>query len=117
MSKNRLKLIGDRIRLAREGKGYTQASLGESLALSEAQVHQIEQGEISGELGLILQISTLLDCSIDYLLGVEPVELPLDEAELLDLYRSLPPGLPREYILNFLKSWASNKGFRKDIPK
>ena len=116
MTKNRLKLIGERIRLAREEKGYTQARLGDSLELSEAEVHQIEQGEISGELGLILQISTLLDCSIDYLLGVEPGGLQPDEAELLNLYRTLPPGLPRDYILNFLKSWTSNKGFRQDIP-
>ena len=117
MTKNRLKLIGERIRLAREEKGYIQIGLGESLGLSEAEVHQIEQGEISSELCIILQISTLLECSIDYLLGVEPGELQPDEAELLDLYRTLPTGLPREYILNFLKSWASNKGLRKDIPE
>lgn len=109
MSQDRLKLIGERIRLAREEKGYTQASLGEGLSLSAAEVHQFEQGQISSELCIILQISALLDCPIDYLLGLDPEGLRPDEAELLALYRKLPPGVPREYILNFLKSWADNK--------
>jgi transcriptional regulator with XRE-family HTH domain len=100
------KQVGERIRLAREQQGYSQAELGHDLGLSEAEVQHLEQGETPLILATLGNLCRALDCSLLYLLGIKGEELTPDEAELLEIYRTLPPGLPRDYVLTYLKSWG-----------
>jgi transcriptional regulator with XRE-family HTH domain len=109
MSEEIWKLIGERIRLAREQQGYTQAELGRRLELTEAEIQNIEQGEALLTLPTLLELGRTLNCSILQLLGIEAEEMTPDEAELIEMYRTLSPGLPRDYVITFLKSWVAHK--------
>src|SRR5262245_9306185 len=103
------KLVGERIKWAREQQGYTQAQLGDSLELADAEIQELEQGETPLYLATLGKLCRALDCSLVYLLDLKAEQLTPDEAELLEIYRLLPPGLPRDYVLNYLKSWGKPK--------
>lgn len=109
MDEETWRLIGERIRLTREQQGYTQAELGHKLGITEAEIQDIEQGETLLTLPTLLDLGRTLNCSILQLLGIEAEELTPDEAELLEMYRTLSPGLPRDYVITFLKSWVEHK--------
>src|SRR5215510_14755535 len=100
-----LRLVGERIKRARNEQALTQAELGFLLGLTEAEVDSLEQGEANMELDTFFDLAGALGYSILYFFGVDP-----DELNLLNLYRAIPSGLPRIYILKFLESWAEGKG-------
>ena len=100
-----LRLVGERIKHARNEQERTQAELALLLGLTEEEVDRLEQGGANLELHTLFKLSEALGYSILYFFGIES-----DELNLLDLYRAIPPGLPRIYILKFLESWAAGKG-------
>jgi transcriptional regulator with XRE-family HTH domain len=106
MKKDGLKSIGRRIKEAREQCGYSQSELGHYLGLKAEEIQAVERGERALDLALFLELEGILNCSTSQLLGSKVEELSTDEAELLELYRQTPSGLPRSYVLSFLQSWS-----------
>lgn len=107
MNKPDNKLIGNRIRSARISLNLTQAELAEYLGgMTQAAIQKMESGKQNMTLENIFKLSWILKRSIPYLLGVDTPGQSDDETELLELFRSLPDGLPREYLLISARAWA-----------
>lgn len=78
-------------------KGFTQKQLAQLLNLSSNIVCEWEKGRCEPSIDTLKRLSTLFDCSIDYLVGEENnnlitqnFSLPNNEQALLDNFRKLP---------------------------
>ena len=71
--------IGKRIALLRSQKGMTQEALAEKLNCSIKHVSHVERGVASFSLDLLIEVSSIFNCSLDYLVKGEeaPSELKL----------------------------------------
>lgn len=63
------KILGTKIKEARENKGYTQEELAERLNLSVQHVSVIERGKKSPRLETFINIANELEVDANYLLG------------------------------------------------
>ena len=61
------------IREARKAKGLTMKQLGAMLGVSESAMSQYETGKRRPDYELLLKLSEILDCSVDYLLRGDDV--------------------------------------------
>ena len=68
-----LKEFGKRMKEARNHKGLTQERLAELLGVDRLHVNRLENGAKACSIDLLIDISTLLDVSTDYLLKGTPV--------------------------------------------
>lgn len=82
------KLIGSRIREARQITGYTQPEVADLLEMSQPNVAKMEK-EGSLTINNLFKFANLFRVSIDYLLGVD-ISLTKNETEILAAYRALP---------------------------
>lgn len=123
MSDDLYKRIGERIRAAREKKGYTQAEVARVLGYTQTAVSKFERGEREISLVDLRKIANLLGQPMSYFLSLEE-ELRLSPAiaevltdlsvTVLPVYGPVPAGRPvfvmekpNEYIkvpTDFLKS-------------
>lgn len=86
---------GDRLRTARELRGYTQSELSELLNLGEKEIWRYENGKSKPIGETVAKIAEMLKVSTDYLLGmsdymnsdVDPSELSLSERHAIDAWR------------------------------
>lgn len=69
-------VIGSRIREKRLEKGLTQETLAEKLELSPEYVSKIENGRVEVNLKRLAQISLILECAIEYLVGGTVIDSP-----------------------------------------
>lgn len=60
--------VGQRVRLARQQRGLTQAELGALVDCSNNHMSHIESGQTKVSLTLLLKLSYALDCSLDFFL-------------------------------------------------
>lgn len=90
--------IGTRIKNRRKELGITQVDVKNATGISSGNMSEIENGNRLPSTPTLLQLSTLLQCSIDWILiGESPnlenssfSNLRDDEIELLTTYRKLP---------------------------
>jgi len=93
---NRQKVIGRRIRAAREAIGWSQAYLAELYGCSDAAISRIESGQVGLGIVDIEKFSRLLDQPIDYFISPEdspPITRPF-EAVLKELEVVRPIAIP-----------------------
>lgn len=95
------------LRAVRKSKGLTMKELGERVGVSESAISQYETGKREADLGTLLKIGEVLDCSIDYLLRGEenkksppPIGDGLDEQDrqLMELMKRLSAD-QKEFLL------------------
>lgn len=97
---------GDRIRLLREGRGWTQSDLHHKAGISQAHLSNIENGIVNNiGSGVLYALSRALRTNMAYLTGTGGDPRPRDkaklgdlefaEAELLSNYRALKTGQSR----------------------
>jgi len=80
VSKNQKdKTVAKRIRAVREEKGLTQAQLAAQSSVTPAAICQIEAGDRTPSTPILRRISSVLNVSMDYLLGAT------DEVKIQDL--------------------------------
>ncbi|HVO71044.1 MAG TPA: helix-turn-helix transcriptional regulator [Aggregatilineaceae bacterium] len=90
-----MSLLVDRLREARESKGFSQRELARLCGLGENQIHRYEAGKSDPSATHLKLIADKLEVSTDYLLGLsnEPrgqlVQSDLDnnELEVVEAYR------------------------------
>lgn len=90
--------IGTRIKNRRKELGITQVDVKNATGISSGNMSEIENGNRLPSTPTLLQLSTLLQCSIDWILTGESPNLENssfsnlrdDEIELLTTYRKLP---------------------------
>lgn len=106
MEKPTDKFIGSRIRMARKEADLTQVELGEKIGRTQGIINKMETGEIGVTLENLYNLADVLNRPITFFLGLEVGDLDQDEAEVMDAYRSLPNGLPKQHGKQMLLSWA-----------
>lgn len=106
MAKPSDKFIGSRIRMARKEAGLTQAEVGEKIERTQGIINKMETGEIGATLENLYNLADVLNRPVTFFLGLEVGDLDQDEAEVVDTYRSLPEGLPKQQGRKMLRSWA-----------
>lgn len=112
-----IKEIGERLREARRDANLTQDELGEALGLSGNAISKIENGYSSITVESLLKLPSILDRPLSYFLNIQ-TEFTTDESELLDLYRALPEGFPRQsakgILRTLLETVRRNRGLGDD---
>jgi transcriptional regulator with XRE-family HTH domain len=88
------KSVAKRIKSVREEKGLTQAQLASQASITPAAISQIESGDRMPSTPILRRIASVLQVSIDYLLGAT------DEVEIRDL-------LTNEGIQKFFRNYQS----------
>ncbi len=82
--------MGQKIKAAREQKGYTQEQLAERLNLSVQHVSVIERGVKAPKLETFIKIANELDVNADFLLSDQlAVSAQLEASELYDRMRAV----------------------------
>jgi transcriptional regulator with XRE-family HTH domain len=104
MEKPSDKFIGSRIKMARKEAGLTQAELGEKIGRTQGIINKMETGDIGATLENLYKLSEALNHPVTFFLGLEVGDLDQDEAEVMDIYRSLPAGFPKQYGKRLLRS-------------
>lgn len=64
----RLKVIGNRIKRARNGTGYSQAMVAERLGITEKTYGTHEQGTAAPDILRLIRIAEIFECELDELL-------------------------------------------------
>ncbi len=75
-------ILRQRIKLARENKNINQAQLAEKAGVTPAAISQIEKGIRTPTIPVLQRITSVLNVSLDYLLG------KTDESEIGDLLQN-----------------------------
>lgn len=92
-SRDRILIRGDRLRVAREKKGYSQRELGRILGLGVNQINRYEKEGNDPTAAILAAIAQELNVTIDYLLGLSDIpqgyataDLEPDQRHLVDAY-------------------------------
>jgi len=64
--------VGERIRVARQQKGWTQVELAEAAGLSSNYVARLERGELGASLFVAMKIAEALGVTLDVLVQAQP---------------------------------------------
>lgn len=80
--------IGNRIRQLRKTQGMTQAQLAMKLNISDRHLRRVEAGEKGPSIDILIEIATLLDVSLDYIIVGKKSQGDLKQ-QLCDLVQSL----------------------------
>ncbi|MCB0190612.1 MAG: helix-turn-helix transcriptional regulator [Anaerolineae bacterium] len=103
MSKEIKKLVGGRVRAAREAANMDQVELAESLGLQKSSVSQIETGTNSLNMAHLIKLVEIFNLPADYFIGTGTKDLAADEVEWVGLFRLLPDGTPKQYVLEMVR--------------
>ena len=60
-----------RLRALRKKRGYTQQQLGEKVYLSGASIGTYERGRYEPSVASLINLASVLGCTVDYLIGKE----------------------------------------------
>lgn len=94
MSQTIAKLVGQRLRSAREDKGLTQEDLADALGISKSQISHFERGANLLTIEHLKKLPRILGRPVNYFLGESSSSrLTPDEDELVSLYRQVPDDL------------------------
>lgn len=84
MTRDDLLLLGERLRVKRSQLSFTQEYVADKIGISLRFYQMIERGEKSMSLDTLIQLSKLLNISIDYLLFGDVSILANPVAEIMD---------------------------------
>lgn len=95
----------NRIKFLRKQKGWTQAQLGAALNVQNAAISKYENSLVGLTADILVRLSDIFSCSIDYILGndkkiastISKENISVDELSLLSDYRNLD--ISRQQIL------------------
>jgi len=99
------RLVGRRIRAAREREGLTQEHLAETLGIGADTVSRYETAAIPVSIARLQQIADALNTDLTSLLQVEPVAVEDEAKEVATLWLSLDKER-RQAMLQFLRKFA-----------
>jgi len=88
-------MFAERLKVAREVKGWSQNNLAQKLEMNTAQIWRYEAGKALPSADVLKRLAEILECSADYLLGltnaptstVTKSDLSPDEQILLNMLR------------------------------
>jgi transcriptional regulator with XRE-family HTH domain len=66
------RLLGERLRMLREEKGWTQIQAAKLLGITNASLSNYERNERTPDVDMLKAFAEIYDVSIDYLIGYKP---------------------------------------------
>ena len=75
----------NRIKILREEFGYTQQDLANKLSGAKSTIAMYENGTRKPSMDILIKLSEIFDCSIDYLLGKSDIKKNTIELDELDI--------------------------------
>ncbi|MCF0129177.1 MAG: helix-turn-helix transcriptional regulator [Pseudobutyrivibrio sp.] len=94
--------IGARIKNYRLKRGYTQEQLAEILGVAKSTVSYYENNKVDMKRSVLEEVAAALDVSVSALLEDEH-SIPVDEMELLLMYRRLKKDKSKEAVLKSVR--------------
>lgn len=79
----------NRIKILREEIGYTQQGLADKLGGAKSTIAMYENETRKPSMEVLIKLSEIFNCSIDYLLGKSDIRNPKEETKIGDLYMHL----------------------------
>ena len=64
-----MKIVGERLRVLREGMHISQAKMGDIVGMKQSSINRYEGGETSPTYKVLLKYADFFDVSIDYIFG------------------------------------------------
>lgn len=64
-----MKIVGERLRMLREGMQISQAKMAELVGMKQSSINRYEGGETSPSYEVLLKYANFFDVSIDYIFG------------------------------------------------
>lgn len=104
------KLIGSRIKAARNSLGYTQEWLAEKLDVTVGYISQVERGITKISLDLLAEISTILNCDIATLIVGATVQSGNYLSPELNAYYSKLDKADKKLVAGFIKLLIERNG-------
>ncbi len=106
-----LRLVGERIKLARMEKRFTLEQFSEMVGISRNFLWEIEAGRKAPAIQTLYNISKELGISVDYLFGIAERDKWLDKSDNFKINGILNSLSPKELdmVYNLLKSYLENK--------
>lgn len=103
-------MLGDKIKVLREGKNVSQKELAQAIGVSDVMISLYEQGKKSPSLPTIVKIADYFNVSTDYLLGTKAVNNDIPE-NIMAAARNLLelPEENRKLAIDMIK-YMSQKG-------
>lgn len=98
----------------RLNKGYSQQKLADKIGVSRSTVAMWETDASQPDNDMLIQLSTILEATIDELLGVEPVGKK--EKRMIPVYGAVAAGIPLEAIEDIV-DWeeVDEETFKKNV--
>lgn len=111
-----------RLHELRQEKNLTQKELAAYVGLSANSICEWEKGRCQPGIEQLIALSSLFECSIDYLVGTaddfgvinftkEPAELTPDGKELIEIFNALEKEY-RAQILEYARYFAQRRGIK-----
>ena len=102
----------NRIRELRVSMALTQTQLAEKVGLNQTAIGKYERGELEPSLETLKKLSSIFECSIDYIVGFSDdfgnvtvyqrtdnvAALSVDEQKIIDAVRKSAPSSPVEWV-------------------
>lgn len=63
--------VGENLRILRKSKGFTQSELGSKIGVTQQAVQQYEKGYMTLSIVLLVEISNVLECTPNDILGFD----------------------------------------------
>lgn len=63
--------VGENLRILRKSKGFTQSELGSKIGVTQQAVQQYEKGYMTLSIALLVEISRVLECTPNDILGFD----------------------------------------------
>ena len=63
------KVVGERIKILRQGEMLSQVSLAQKISSNQKQISKWERGQIEPNLDMLKKLADYFDVSVDYLIG------------------------------------------------
>ncbi|MDX8359800.1 helix-turn-helix transcriptional regulator [Cytobacillus sp. IB215316] len=116
-------VIGERLRTARENKGFTLKEVGEILQLTFSGVSKFERGERKPSIEILEKFATTYNVTLDYLLGnsddptltsEQEIKISAEAKELYEIIESLPIE-KREEIIKEVTAYVKIKSAQENL--
>ena len=78
-------IFSEKLQVLRKNKGFTQEALAERLNVSRQAVAKWESGQVYPDIGNLIEISNLLNVSVDYLVKDQDCAVKIKAAPDTDL--------------------------------
>lgn len=105
--------FNEKITFARKNKGWTQSHVGDLIGVSRDLIGKYERGDLNPPLEVATKISEVLDCSLDYLVGLReenpeksPDAIPGRLKPVLTKFEQLSPA-DRTLILSVMDAFIA----------